>query len=139
VLTGPNVILALKVAVVVVTLLLVASLVALSRGQVRLHGRINLAFFALTMVALLVFEVLIRFVDRRLFDYIYSNPELLRTLRTHLCFAIPSAILMPIMLFTGLTRRRTLHLIFAVIFGLLWTATFITGVFFLPHTEGVQP
>jgi hypothetical protein len=41
---------------------------------------------------------------------------------------------MPVMLFTGLTGRRTLHLRLAYLFGALWTGTFLTGVFFLPHT-----
>ncbi len=133
-LSGPNVILALKITITAVSVLLAASLVALARGRVRLHGRINLAFFVLTMLALVVFEILIRLVDGRIFDYIHGNAELLATLRLHLCFAIPAAILMPVMLFTGLTHRRRLHLIFAVLFGILWIATFITGVFFLPHT-----
>ena len=54
-LTGPNVILTLKVAVAAVTVLLLASLVALARGQYRLHGRINLVFFTLTLAAVFVF------------------------------------------------------------------------------------
>jgi uncharacterized membrane protein YozB (DUF420 family) len=139
VLTGPNVILALKIAVAAVSILLLASLVALACGRVRLHGRINVVFFALTLTALVAFEVIIRFVEPRIFAYIYGNPPLLATLRIHLCFAIPSAMLMPVMLFTGLTRRRRLHLIFAVLFGMLWTATFITGVFFLPHSASPDP
>jgi len=137
--TGPDVILALKVAVATVSVLLLASLVALWRGDVRLHGRINLAFFALTVAALVAFEVVIRVVDPRLFAYIYGDPALLATLRLHLCFAVPSALLMPVMLYTGLTRRRRLHLILAAVFGILWTATFITGIFFLPHTASPTP
>jgi uncharacterized membrane protein YozB (DUF420 family) len=130
-LTGPNVILALKVAVSAVTALLLTSLVSLARGQYRLHGRINLAFFTLTLAALLGFEVVIRVVDPRVFEYIKSNPELNRALSVHLCFAVPSAVLMPAMLYTGLTRRRGAHLFLALLFGVLWTGTFVTGVFFL--------
>ena len=33
----------------------------------------------------------------------------------------------------GLAYRRGLHLTLAVIFAILWTGTFVTGVFFLPH------
>lgn len=133
-LTGPNVILALKVAVGAVTLLLLASFVALARGNYRLHGRINLAFFTLTLVALLGFEVIIRIIEPTIFDYIASNPELDRALKIHLCFSVPSALLMPAMLYTGLTHRRTPHVILAVGFGALWIGTFVTGIFFLPHS-----
>ncbi len=38
---------------------------------------------------------------------------------------------MPLMLFTGFTHRRNLHLTLAVVFGILWTGTFVTGIFFL--------
>jgi uncharacterized membrane protein YozB (DUF420 family) len=131
VLTGPLVILLLKVAVSAVTLLLLASLVALWRGRYRLHGRINLAFSALTLAALLGLEVLVRLIDPHLFDYF--DPDTLAALRVHLCFAVPAAVLLPVMLYTGLTRRRAVHLSLAVLFGILWTGTFVTGVLFLPH------
>ena len=133
VLTAANVILALKIAVSAVTLLLLCSLLALARGHYRLHGRINLAFFTLTLVALLGFEVVIRILEPGVFEYIRANDELNRALNIHLCFAVPSALLMPAMLYTGLTRRRTLHLALALLFAVLWTGTFITGVFYLPH------
>jgi len=135
-LTGPNVILALKIAVGAVTVLLLASLLALSRGNYRLHGRINLAFFTLTLVALLGFEVVIRIIEPSIFDYIMHNEELRRSLNIHLCFSVPSALLMPAMLYTGLTHRRTVHLLLAALFGTLWIGTFVTGIFFLPHTTG---
>ncbi len=133
-LTGPNVILALKVAVSAVTVLLLASLVALARGQYPLHGRLNLAFFTLTLAALLGFEVVIRLLRPSVFDYIRANEELNRALLIHLGFAVPAALLMPAMLYTGLTRRRTAHLVLSALFGALWAGTFVTGVFFLPHT-----
>src|SRR5438309_7997031 len=88
VLTGPQVILILKLAVSAVTLLLLGSLVALLRGNYRLHGRINVVFSALTLAALLGLEVLVRFIDPRLFDYF--DAETLFCLRVHLCFAVPS-------------------------------------------------
>lgn len=130
-LTGPQVILILKLAVSAVTFLLLASLVALVRGNYRLHGRINLLFSALTLTAVLGLEVLVRFIDPLVFDYF--DADTLQALRIHLCFSVPSAILLPIMLYTGLTHRRNLHLALAILFGLLWTGTFITGIFFLPH------
>jgi uncharacterized membrane protein YozB (DUF420 family) len=135
VLTGPNVILALKVAVVAVTVLLLASLVALARGNYRLHGRINLAFFTLTLVALLGFEAVIRIIEPDIFQYIMGNEALRKSLNIHLCFAVPSALLLPAMLYTGLTHRRNVHIALAVLFSVLWAGTFVTGVFFLPHTD----
>ena len=134
VLSGPNVILALKVAVAAVTLLLLASLAALALGKIRLHGRINIVFFTLTVTALIAFEVVIRFLNPGAFDYINGNAALRRALDVHLCFSVPSALLMPLMLFTGLTHRREAHLFLAGAFAVLWIATFVTGVFFLPHT-----
>jgi uncharacterized membrane protein YozB (DUF420 family) len=132
--SGPHVILGLKVAVAAVTVLLLASLVALVSGRVRLHGRINLAFAALTGAALVAFEVVIRVLNPHAFDYF--SPQDSQALSVHLCFSVPSALLIPVMLYTGLSRRRTVHLALAVVFGLLWVGTFVTGVFFLPHTPG---
>src|SRR5271154_1842707 len=134
-LNGPNVILSLKVAVAAVTVLLLASLLALARGNFRLHGRINLAFFTLTLLALLGFEVVIRIIDPSIFDYIMHNDGLRRALNIHLCFSVPSALLMPAMLYTGLTGRRTVHLALAALFSALWLGTFGTGVFFLPPVD----
>lgn len=130
--SGPTVIIALKVAVVAVTCLLIASLVALARGEVKLHGRINLAFFSLTLAAVLGLEVIVRFLDPSIFDYIRNHEELRRGLNVHLCFSVPALLLMPAMLYTGLTKRRWLHIGLAVLFGIAWAGTFITGVFFLP-------
>jgi uncharacterized membrane protein YozB (DUF420 family) len=134
VLSGPNVILSLKIAVGAVTLLLLAALVALVAGRQRLHGRINIVFFVLTGTALLAFEIVIRVLNPRAFDYIAEHPDVQQALTIHLCFAVPSALLMPVMLWTGLTHRRAVHLTLAAVFGVLWTGTFVTGVFFLPHT-----
>ena len=129
---GPTVILTLKVLVSAVTLLLIASLVALLRGNYRLHGRINLVFFILTLATLLGFEVLVQIIRPDVFHYIRENDELRQALNIHLCFSVPSALLMPVMLYTGLTHRGGLHLALAIVFGILWTGTFVTGVFFLP-------
>lgn len=132
-LTGPNVILVLKVAVVAVTGLFLASLAALARGNQRLHGRINVVFFALTASALVGLEVVARWIDPSLFLYFEADPELRRALSTHLLFSLPAAGVMPLMLYTGFTGRRSLHLYLAGVFSVLWLGTFLTGVFYLPH------
>ncbi len=130
-LTGWNIILALKAGVGLSTVLFVGSFVPLARGNSRLHGRINLAFFILTLGALLGLELLARIWDPHLFDYFDSETR--RRLFVHLCFSVPAAMLMPVMLYTGLTHRRRLHVALGVLFGVLWAGTFVTGMFFLPH------
>jgi uncharacterized membrane protein YozB (DUF420 family) len=129
--TGPHVILALKIAVGSVTLLLLASFIALARGDYRLHGRINMVFAALTFTALMGLELIVRLLDPNVFDYFDEDTR--RWLVIHLCFSMPSAFIMPVMLWTGLTHRRRAHLSLAMVFGTLWTGTVITGIFFLPH------
>jgi uncharacterized membrane protein YozB (DUF420 family) len=130
--TGPHVILALKVAVGAVTMLLLASLTAIALGKRRLHGRINIVFFVLTITALVHFEGL-QFLSPEMFSYFNEpgNENLRLMLRVHLCFSVPSTLLLPVMLLTGLRRRRSAHLAVAALFGVLWTGTFVTGVFFL--------
>jgi uncharacterized membrane protein YozB (DUF420 family) len=125
------VILILKIAVVAVTFLLAGSLVALWRGKVRLHGRINMVFFALTLTALLGLEVVARILEPEIFDIYFKDRR--TALNIHLGFSMPSALLLPFMLYTGLTHRRKLHIGLACVFLVLWTGTFVTGVFFLPH------
>jgi hypothetical protein len=132
VLNGWNVILILKIAVGAVTCLLLLSLTALAAGKYRLHGRINMVFFGLTLTALLGLEVLLRGVDPQLFDYFDDDTH--RALAIHLGFSMPAALLLPMMLYTGLTHRRTIHLVLACLFSVFWIGTFITGIFFLPHT-----
>jgi hypothetical protein len=136
VLTGPNVILALKVAVVAVTVLLAASIIALVLGRYRLHGRINLAFFILTLVAVLGLEFIIRAVNPGLFDYFDTATRNAMTI--HLSFSIPSTIMLPVMLWSGMKRPR-LHPYLGGLFLVLWSGTFVTGVFFLPHTVPETP
>jgi hypothetical protein len=132
--TGPQIILTLKVLVAAVTALLVASLVALLLKQPKWHGRINTAFFVLTMSTVVGFEVLLQFIDvSAAFD-----DEARRALRVHLWFAVPSAVLLPVMLFTGMSGRKTVHVAFAAAFAIMWMGTFVTGVFFLPHA-GAAP
>ncbi len=135
---GSYVILVLKVAVVVVSVLFLSSLVALLKGRYRLHGRINLVFAALTLIAVLGLEVVSRVVypwvsgsDQDLFSY-FDAPT--RTaLRIHLSFSVPAALVLLVMTTTGLLHRRRLHVAAGVLFTLLWGGTFVTGIFFLPH------
>src|SRR5262249_43997796 len=103
--------------------------IALASGRRRLHGRINTAFFALTMLTVAGFEVLLQFVDvSSAFD-----PDTRQALRVHLWFAVPSAGVLPVVFFSGGTRRKRLDLGLAAAFVTLWAGTFVTGVFFLPH------
>jgi hypothetical protein len=132
IMTPENVILGLKVAVGAVTVLLVASLVALAMKRPRLHGRINFVFFVLTMTTVILFEIIVRSFDPSLTAGF--SPEAREALRVHLWFSIPSAIVLPAMLYTGMTRKIRIHVPLAVVFLILWTGTFITGVFYLPHS-----
>jgi FtsH-binding integral membrane protein len=126
---GTDIILTLKVLVSGVTVLLVASLAALAAGRPRLHGRINTVFFILTMGTVAGFETLIHFVDvKSSFDSATRA-----ALNVHLCFSIPSAVLLPAMFLTGIQRRKKLHRGLAVLFLALWIGTVVTGVFYLPH------
>jgi hypothetical protein len=133
VLTAWNVILVLKIAVAAVTVLLLASLVALLRGNHRLHGRINIIFFILTLTALLSLEGIARLVEPEMFARYFKDTNSEGALIVHLSFSVPAALLLPLMLYTGLTHKRTIHIGLAILFGVLWTGTFITGLFFLPH------
>lgn len=128
--TGPLVLLILKVAVCAVSAILAMSLVALWRKNYRLHGRINLVFMILTLTAVLGLEFLIRIHDPKMFDYFDDATK--RIMAVHLCFSVPAAILLPIMYFTGKTHRRGLHLTLAAVFSICWIGTFVTGVFYLP-------
>lgn len=128
--SGPFIILILKVAVTSVTLLLVSSLFALARGDYRLHGRLNLIFFVLTVSAVLGFETLLQLgADVKAH---MTEAELL-ALKIHLCFAGPLPVVMGVMLYTGLRHHRRVHIGLSILFSLLWIGTFVTGVFFLPH------
>ena len=129
--TGPTVVLTLKIAVAGVTVLLLASLIALATGRRRLHGRINFYFFILTLAAVLGLEGLIRFVNPNVFDYFDDAAR--KALRLHLWFSVPAAVMLPVMYFTGRTGRGRLHFALAWLFVILWAGTFVTGIFFLPN------
>lgn len=136
-LTPTAVIVILKIAVSAVTVLLVASLLALVNRRPRLHGQINRVFFALTMSTVLMFEGFIRFVDPGVTAGFSTEQR--EALTIHLAFAIPSAVLLPVMLYTGVRRRKRLHVTIAFGFLALWAGTFVTGVFFIPHSFEPTP
>jgi hypothetical protein len=123
----------LKIAVGAVTVLLLASLVALALGRKRLHGRINVWFFILTMTAVLGFEIVVRFLNPA-FTAGFSA-EQMQLLYTHLCFSVPAAIVLPFMLFSGKTHRSW-HVTLSFLFVVLWIGTFVTGIFYLPSSPG---
>ena len=128
--SGPEIILTLKVLVTAVTVLFAAAVAAVVAGNKRLHGRLNTAFFALTLTTVFGFELLIRLGTDVTASF---SPEARAALRVHLSFALPAAALLPVMFWSGWTGRRRLHLPLAVAFTVLWAGTFVTGVFFLPH------
>src|SRR5947208_9851122 len=120
--TGPEIILALKVLVTAVTVLFAAAVAAIVAGNRRLHGRLNIAFFALTLTTVFGFELLIRLGTDVTASF---SPEARAALRVHLSFALPAAALLPLMLWSGWAGRRRLHLPLAVAFTVLWAGTFV--------------
>jgi hypothetical protein len=135
--TPGAVILALKIAVAAVTVLLVASLAALAAGRPKWHGRINTVFFALTAITVLGFEAVIRFLRPDLTAGF--TVEQREALAIHLGFSIPAAVMLPAMLITGRRQLKRLHKLLAALFLVLWMGTFVTGIFFLPHTFEAAP
>lgn len=125
------IILILKIAVGIVTVLWLASLIALACGNRRLHGRINYVFFGLTLAALIGLEVIVRIISPGLFDNYQHHTE--NAMLVHLLFSVPSALLLFIMLFSGLKHKRVFHIAAGILFSVLWTGTFLTGVFLLRH------
>ena len=129
-LTGPTIILTLKVLVSLVSVILAAAIWAIATGRQKLHGKLNILFFILTMTTVVGFELLLRLGTDVSTTF---TTEQRQALRVHLCFALPSAVLLPMMLLSGVKRRRRLHTTLGMVFLVLWIGTFITGVFFLPH------
>jgi uncharacterized membrane protein YozB (DUF420 family) len=128
--TGPQIILTLKVLVSVVTVLFLVAIWAIATGRKKLHGRVNTAFFILTMTTVIGFEVLLRLGSNVTETF---TPTQKQALLVHLYFAVPSALLLPLMLLSGMRHWRRLHIACGVLFTLFWIGTFVTGVFFLPH------
>ena len=127
--SGPEIILTLKVLVAAVTVLFACAVAAILAGRKRLHGRLNTAFFVLTMTTVLGFELLIRLGSDVTATF---TEDQLRALRVHLTFAIPAAVVMPVMFWSGWTGRKRLHLMLAALFVVLWAGTLVTGLL-LPH------
>ncbi len=135
VLTAENVLIALKVAVSAVTVLLLASLLALARGNFRLHGRINTVFFVLTLTALVSLEIVVRILQPEIFEnYFRADEDLRAAFTVHLSFSLPAALVLLAMFYTGWKRKRNLHIGLGIFFLVLWAGTFVTGIFFLPHS-----
>jgi hypothetical protein len=134
VLTAETVLVTLKIAVALVTVLLGCSLTALAFGNYRLHGRINLGFFVLVLAALLAFELVVQVIKPGMLQDFLRQHDALDALYVHLGFSVPSALLLPAMLYSGLKRFRSVHIALGMLFLVLWSGTFITGIFFLPHT-----
>jgi hypothetical protein len=133
-LTGPNVILILKVAVGLTTLVLVASLVALGLRRPRLHGFLNVVVTVLLFVAVVGFETVIRLLGVDVTAHMDEPAKL--ALLVHLWFAVPLLPAVVAMLVTGKRRRIAWHLGLSLVFVVLWLGMFVTGMFFLPHTAG---
>ena len=131
-LNGPAVILILKIAVATVTVFWLASIGALFARRFRLHGQLNLVFMILTLAAVFGLEFLIRVYDPKMFDY-FDEPTK-RLMAIHLCFSVPAAILLPVMYVTGRMGQSRIHYTLAGLFSVCWIGTFITGIFYLPHT-----
>jgi len=128
-------ILILKIAVTLVTVLLAGSLAALAKGRYKLHGKLNVLVFVLTIVALLGLEVVARLLYPNIFMEHFAKHDAQQALYIHLGFSLPSAALLPVMLVLGFKHKRNLHVGLGILFLVLWTGTFVTGVFFLPHGE----
>lgn len=129
--SGPQVILLLKIAVGIVTALLLASAVALAIKKPRLHGILNSVMTLLTLCTVVIFEVLIRFMGVDVKEHMDADARF--ALKVHLCFVIPLTPILLWMLISGWKRRIKMHLAVSVLFLALWTGMFVTGMFYLPH------
>jgi hypothetical protein len=86
------------------------------------------------MSALIGLEVIARLIEPDLFRDYFTRMNAWNELYIHLAFAVPSALILPILLYSGWRRRIGLHYPLALVFLVFWAGTFVTGVFFLPHT-----
>ena len=100
--TGPQIILTLKVLVSAVTVLFAVAVWAIATGRKKLHGRVNTAFFVLTMTTVVGFELLLRLGTDVSASF---TPVQRQALLVHLCFAVPSAVVLPLMLLSGVSSR----------------------------------
>ncbi|MFM8273675.1 MAG: DUF420 domain-containing protein [Gemmata sp.] len=138
--TAPLLVLVLQTAVVAVTVLFAASMVALASGRRKLHGRLNTAFFALTVGAVLGLEIVVRVVWPGLSAEFFDPAGPYRApLLVHLWFSVPAAVVLGLMMYTGRYRRGRAHRALSTLFVLLWIGTFVTGVFYLPNSAHPTP
>ena len=93
------------------------------------------AFFLLVLAALLGFELVAQVVYPGMLQDFLREQGALEALYIHLGFSVPSALLLRVMLWTGLKGRYRLHVTLGVVFLTFWTGTFVTGIFFLPHAR----
>ena len=128
--SGPAIILTLKVLVSVVTVLFAAAVWAIATKRKKLHGRINTVFFVLTLTTVVGFELLLRLQGNVTEHFSAAQRQ---ALLIHLCFAVPSAVLLLVMMGSALLKWKRFHVACGVLFTVLWLGTFVTGVFFLPH------
>lgn len=128
--SGPAIILTLKVLVSVVTVLFAAAVWAIATKRKKLHGRINTVFFVLTLTTVVGFELLLRLQGNVTEHFSAAQRQ---ALLIHLCFAVPSAVLLLVMMGSVLLKWKRFHVACGVLFTVLWLGTFVTGVFFLPH------
>ena len=114
--TGPEIILTLKVLVTAVTVLFACAVAAILAGHKRLHGRLNVAFFVLTMTTVVGFEVLIRLGTDVTASF---SDEARQMLRIHLGFALPAARLPELRVAMEAAPNRRSYIRLAVIRSLL--------------------
>jgi hypothetical protein len=131
-LSGPDIILTLKVLVSIVTALFAAAVGAIATGRKKLHGRINTAFFALTLTTVVGFEGLLR-LQGNVTEHFTTDEK--RALFIHLWFAVPSVLLLLLMMGSAVLKWKRFHVACGILFSLFWVGTFVTGVFFLPHSR----
>jgi uncharacterized membrane protein YozB (DUF420 family) len=124
-LSGPVIILTLKVLVSLVSVIFAAALICLALGKIRRHGQLNTLFFILTMTTVLIFELLVRFGTDISTTF---SEEAKQALYVHLMFSIPATICLPLMMVTGLKHWRRGHITLGIVFTLLWIGTVVTGL-----------
>jgi hypothetical protein len=93
-----------------------------------------LVFFILVLAALLGLELVTQIVRPGMLQDFLRQQNALESLYIHLGFSLPAALVLPGMLYTGLKRLRRFHITLGIVFLVLWTGTFVTGVFYLPHS-----
>ena len=84
-----------------------------------------------TLLVVALAAVAVVFVLRKRYD---SNLPLLFYFAAVVLTNMTDREIHPILLYSGLRGRIALHYPLALLFLVFWIGTFVTGVFFLPHT-----